>query len=149
MLFTYFDVKLQQLVYQSKATVPFSVEQLANLLRPWRAHNHDQHISGLLLYGGDDIIQVIEGPVESVHALYQTIAADARHYDVITLADGPIQERAFAEWSMGFSALDAVRREQLTGYVGPGLDGHGLPVSPAQWPELTALLREFAAHQPN
>ena len=100
-------MQLQQIVYLSKATVPFSVDQLEQLLRPWRVHNHAQDISGLLLYGDEAIIQVIEGPVESVHALYQTIAADARHYDVITLADGPIPERAFAEWSMGFSALDA------------------------------------------
>nr|WP_277881327.1 BLUF domain-containing protein [Hymenobacter cyanobacteriorum] len=146
-MFNYFDVKLQQLVYQSKSTIPFSAEQLETLLRPWRMHNHAQRISGLLLYGDDDIIQVIEGPVENVHALYQTIAADARHYDVITLADGPIPERAFAEWSMGFSALDESRREQLAGYVGPNLAGPGTPVHPGQWPELTALLREFAAHQ--
>ncbi len=140
-------MKLQQIVYQSKVTVPFSVEQLEQLLRPWRARNHAQRISGLLLYGDDDIIQVIEGPVETVQALYHIIAADARHHDVVTLANGPITERAFAEWSMAFSALDATRREQLTGFVGPTLNGHGLPVSPGEWPELTALLREFAAHQ--
>lgn len=146
-MFNYFDVKLQQLVYQSKVTVPFSVEQLENLLRPWRIYNHSQHISGLLLYGDDDIIQVIEGPAESVHALYQTIAADSRHYDVITLADGPIPERAFAEWSMGFGALDTTRRKKLAGYIGSELSGPGLPTHPGQWPELTAMLREFAAHQ--
>ena len=140
-------MKLQQLVYQSKVTVPFTVEQLEHLLQPWRTYNHSQHISGLLLYGDDDIIQVIEGPTESVHALFHTIAADARHYDVITLADHPVQERAFAEWSMGFGALDTTRREKLAGYVGSVLNGHGLPTRPAQWPELTALLREFAAHQ--
>lgn len=143
----YFDVKLQQLVYQSKATVPFSVDQLQHLLRPWRTHNRAQCISGLLLYGDDDIIQVIEGPVESVHALYQTIAADARHYDVVILSDGPIQERAFAEWSMGFGALDEPRRQRLAGYVRPTHDGSGLPVSPAKWPELMTLLRDFAAYQ--
>ena len=145
--FIYFDVNLQQLVYQSKVTVPFTVEQLEHLLRPWRAYNHSQHITGLLLYGDDDIIQVIEGPADNVHALYQTIAADARHYDVITLADGPIPERAFAEWSMGFGALDTTHREKLAGYIGSELSGHGLPTHPGQWTELTAMLREFAAHQ--
>lgn len=145
--FNSFNVTLQQLVYQSKATVPFSLDQLERLLGPWRAYNHSLHISGLLLYGDEDIIQVIEGPADNVHTLYQTIAADARHYDVITLADGPIQERAFAEWSMGFSALNVPGRQRLAGYVGSVLSGHGLPVRPGQWPELTALLREFAAHQ--
>lgn len=147
LLLNYFDVKLQQLIYQSKAIVPFSVDQLEHLLRSWRTHNYSQHISGLLLYGDDDIIQVIEGPVESVRALYQTIAADARHYDVVILADGPIRERAFAEWSMGFGSLDAPRRQRLAGYVRPAHDGGGLPASPGQWPELTALLRDFATHQ--
>ena len=147
LLTNYLDVKLQQLVYQSKATVPFSVGQLEQLLRPWRARNQGQHISGLLLYGDDDIIQVIEGPVEGVHTLYQTIAADSRHYDVVILADGPIQERAFAEWSMGFGSLDASHRQRLAGYVRPAADGSGLPANPGQWPELTALLRDFATHQ--
>jgi hypothetical protein len=142
-----FPVPLQQLVYQSKATVPFSVEQLEYLLGPWRTHNHALSISGLLLYGEEEIIQVIEGPVESVHTLYQTIARDARHYDVITLADSPIHKRAFAEWSMGFGALETTQREKLTGYVGTVLSGHGLPMHPGQWPELTAMLREFASHQ--
>ena len=147
MLLNYFNVQLQQLVYQSKATLPFSAGQLEQLLVPWRAYNHSQQISGLLLYGDEDIIQVIEGPEDNVHALFQTIAADARHYDVIILADGPVPERAFAEWSMGFGALDAPCRQQLVGYVGPGLGQNGLPTSPGQWPELTAMLREFAAHQ--
>ena len=138
---------LQQLVYQSKAALPFSAGQLEYLLGPWRAHNQSQHITGLLLYGDEDIIQVIEGPAANVHALFQTIAADARHYDVIILADGPVPERAFADWSMGFGTLDAPRRQQLAGYVGPGLSSGGLPARPGQWPELTALLREFAAHQ--
>ena len=140
-------MNLQQIVYQSKVTVPFPAEQLGDLLPRWRTRNHALHISGLLLYGDDDIIQVIEGPVENVRLLYHAIAADARHHDVITLADAPIQERAFAEWSMGFGALDAPRRQQLAGYVSPGLGSSGLPTHPGQWPELTALLREFAAHQ--
>lgn len=140
-------MQLQQLVYHSKATVPFSAHQLARWLGPWRSYNLNQHISGLLLYGDEDIIQVIEGPAENVHALYQKIAADARHYDVITLADSPTPERAFAEWSMGFGSLDAPRRQQLVGYVNPSFLDKGLPTRPGQWPELTALLREFAAHQ--
>ena len=140
-------MQLQQLVYQSKATVQLTPAQLEELLGPWRQYNHQQLISGLLLYGDDDIIQIIEGPAEAVHGLYNVIARDARHYDVITLADGPVAERAFAEWSMGFAALDAPRRQQLAGYVRPGQPQGSLPTSPAEWPELTAMLREFVAQQ--
>ena len=140
-------MQLIQLVYQSRATVPLAADQLQRSLTRWRQHNQREHISGLLLYGEEDIVQVMEGPAAAVHRLYATIAADARHYDVLTLADGPVAARAFAEWSMGFAWLEPGQRAHLAGYVGQSGARGSLPTEPRAWPELTAMLRDFVSQQ--
>ena len=140
-------MQLIQLVYQSRATVPLAADELQQLLGHWRRHNQREHISGLLLYGDEDIVQVLEGPAPAVHRLYATIAADARHHDVLTLADGRVRQRAFADWSMGFAWFEPALRQHLAGYVGrPDAPG-SLPDEPRAWPELTAMLRDFVSQQ--
>ena len=140
-------MQIHQLVYQSRATFSLSASELQRLLGPWRARNHSEHISGLLLYGDEYIVQVIEGPPAAVRRLYAAIARDVRHYDVLTLHDGPVAGRAFAEWNMGFAALAPAQRTQLAGHLANHPPLPALPDEPRQWPALTALLQEFAAQQ--
>ena len=140
-------MQLIQLVYQSRATVPLATAQLERLLGSWRLHNQREHISGLLLYGEEDIVQVIEGPLAAVRRLYDAIARDARHHDVLTLADSPVAQRAFADWSMGFAWYEPGLRQQLAGYVAQQGAPGGLPDEPRAWPELTAMLRDFVSQQ--
>ena len=139
-------MQIQQLVYQSSATVSITLSQFQQLLPIFRAQNHSVGISGLLLYSDDNIMQVLEGPAESVHAVYARIARDMRHYDVCVLADGPVSTRAFGEWSMGFLHLEAPELSQLAGYVSLTQPERLLPQSQA-WPELIALLQEFVARE--
>nr|GFC76762.1 hypothetical protein [Tanacetum cinerariifolium] len=53
-----------QLIYQSSATVAITPHQLQLVLPAWRAHNHAAGISGLLLYGDEGIMQVLEGDAD-------------------------------------------------------------------------------------
>lgn len=140
-------MQVQQLIYQSSATVATTPAQLQHLLPTWRNDNHAAGISGLLLYGEDGIMQVLEGPVQSVHHCYQRIARDARHYNVCMLADGQVSARAFRQWSMGFVHLDAPDFSRLAGYVSPGRAAGLLPGQPQAWPELVALLQEFVLRE--
>lgn len=140
-------MRVQQLVYQSSATVAITPNHLQHLLPAWRAQNHAAGLSGLLLYGGEGIMQVLEGPADSVHTVYQRIARDARHYNVCTLADGLVPARAFGQWSMGFVQLDAPDLSQLAGYVSPAQPARLLPAQPDKWPELLALVQEFVARE--
>lgn len=125
------------------ATTASTPDQLQRLLPKWRIYNHSLGISGLLLYGEEEIMQVLEGPAESVHQCYQLIARDKRHYNVCTLADGVVPARAFGQWSMGFTQLDAPECSRLAGYVSPGQPAGLLPGQPQVWPELVTLLQEF------
>jgi hypothetical protein len=136
-------MQVQQLIYQSLATAASTPEQLQRLLPKWRIYNHSLGISGLLLYGEEEIMQVLEGPAENVHQCYQRIARDKRHYNVCRLADGLVPARAFEQWSMGFTQLDAPDLRRLAGYVSPTQSAGLLPGQPQAWPELVALLQEF------
>jgi hypothetical protein len=140
-------MQVHQLIYQSSATVAITPHQLQQLLPAWRAHNHAAGISGLLLYGDEGIMQVLEGEPDKVHAVYEIIAHDVRHFNVQTLADGPVPQRAFGQWSMGFVQLEAPEFRQLAGYASPARPDSLLPDQPQHWPELQALLQEFALRE--
>ncbi|MVN75029.1 hypothetical protein GO988_01680 [Hymenobacter sp. HMF4947] len=140
-------MQIQQLVYQSLATVAITPAQLQHLLPTWRTRNHATGLSGLLLYGEQGVIQVLEGSPASVHQIYQRILRDARHYNVHTLADGLVPARAFGQWSMGFVELGAPDLSRLAGYVSPAQPAGLVPSHPQAWPELTALLQEFGARE--
>jgi hypothetical protein len=97
---------MHYLVYTSTANFPLTASDLRRLLEPWRENNARAQITGVLLYSEGQIMQVLEGEADALHALFATIAADARHRNVTKLADGHAQGRAFAEWSMQFRTVD-------------------------------------------
>ncbi len=98
---------MHHLVYTSTATLPFPEPELRQLLARWRATNVRLGLTGVLLYSEGNIMQVLEGEQEQVQALFSRIAADVRHRGVTRLADGPVPERAFADWSMRFRAVES------------------------------------------
>ncbi|MBF9236635.1 BLUF domain-containing protein [Hymenobacter sp. BT683] len=97
---------MHHLVYTSSATLPFPEQELRRLLVQWRANNARLGVTGVLMYSDGDIMQVLEGESDRVHDLFDVIAADVRHQGVTKIADGPVRERAFADWSMRFRAVD-------------------------------------------
>lgn len=97
---------MYHLVYTSTASIGLTEVELRQQLGHWRTTNANLHITGLLLYSTDgNIMQVLEGDASVVHALYASIAADVRHHNIVKLADGPVTERAFADWSMQFRSV--------------------------------------------
>jgi hypothetical protein len=96
---------LYHLIYESRATQPFSDTDLLALLRHSRGNNAQHGITGLLLYSSEGrFLQVLEGRRAEVDALYQRISQDARHTACVVLLAGPLATRRFAEWRMGFRA---------------------------------------------
>ncbi|SFQ50174.1 BLUF domain-containing protein [Hymenobacter arizonensis] len=97
---------MHHIVYSSRTIYPFNEADLKYLMNQWRAKNARLDVTGVLLYSEGDIMQVLEGPAAAVQGIFKTIAADVRHQAVIKLSDGPVQGRAFANWSMRFRAVD-------------------------------------------
>ena len=89
-------------MYSSSATVPFSDEDLAELLRRSRAANEDLGVTGLLLHHAGQFMQVLEGPEVVVRGVLARIADDPRHTGVLVLAEERIETRRFPDWAMGY-----------------------------------------------
>ncbi|GAA3995767.1 hypothetical protein GCM10022408_02910 [Hymenobacter fastidiosus] len=110
---------MHHIVYQSCAVGHPTRADLRFLLQQSHANNSQLGITGLLLYGNDNFLQVLEGPAAPVQQLYDRIRADHRHTAIITLADGAIEERVFMDWSMGFQRLSDDDFLRLIGYLNP------------------------------
>lgn len=77
-------------------------DALLELLSESQKRNAARDITGLLLHSDGNIIQIIEGPVDTVKALYAKIAKDARHRGVTLMSSKAIQARDFPHYKMGF-----------------------------------------------
>ena len=92
---------LVRLMYASRATETVRPEVLNAILRKSTQNNPAVGVTGVLCFSGNIYLQVLEGGRSHVSALYNRIAADPRHNDVVLLSYEDIAERGFAGWSMG------------------------------------------------
>jgi hypothetical protein len=107
---------LFHLIYVSSASRLFSKEELVALMKVSAEKNAQAGLTGLLLYKGGNIIQVIEGEEQAVRALFERIKNDSRHRGVIVLAQEAIQERSFPRWGMGFRDLNSTSLREFPEY---------------------------------
>jgi hypothetical protein len=88
-------------MYASRAVPAVDQEELLTILKKSKANNSKTGVTGALCFSEGIFIQALEGGRNAVNALYNRIAGDARHKDVVLLAYQEIEERRFAGWSMG------------------------------------------------
>lgn len=134
---------LVHLIYASAATHRLSEQDLAQLLQSCRDNNARLGLTGMLLHADGSFFQVLEGPDEVVHRLYQRIEDDARHAQVTRIISEPIPRRFFSEWSMGFSDLSATALS-----TAPGVNdffGHAQSFNDVRYGRAKKLLAAFAA----
>lgn len=110
---------LYQLFYNSVARDSMDEAALQLLLACAREHNTAHGITGLLIYEDRtrEFLQVIEGSEIAVKTLYDNICRDARHGHMDVLTEGPVAERGFGGWSMGFRLLGANRSADDDGFA--------------------------------
>ena len=68
-------------------------------------NNKNVDVTGMLLYSDGDFMQLLEGPGNTVEALYARIGLDQRHHKLRRILLEPIDTRAFGDWSMGFARM--------------------------------------------
>jgi hypothetical protein len=95
-----------QLLYVSGATRSIDRTAVSEILATSRRNNAAAGITGMLLFGNDTFIQVLEGERAVIRKLVERIRADARHRNFMELAEREAQARAFPDWQMGFKELD-------------------------------------------
>ena len=132
---------LVRLMYASRATDSVDQEVLSAILKKSKANNPDLGVTGVLCFSGGIFLQVLEGGRSPVSALYNRIANDPRHRDVVLLSYEEIGERSFASWSMGQVNLNRLNPGLLLKYSErPELDPYAVSgeVSLALFNELVA-----------
>ena len=90
---------LKHVIYVSRPT-HFDHMVLDNILTTSRFNNLEVGVTGNLICHSDLFLQMLEGPSDVIHQLYQTILADDRHADIIKLRDEKSELRVFPSWAM-------------------------------------------------
>ncbi len=107
---------LYEIIYVSVAPGDMAAAELSSLMDKAREHNARRGITGMLLYHNREFMQLLEGEEAEVKALYDAICDDDRHQQVYKMWEGPIAERNFSSWSMGFLAPDDAMLRGRPGY---------------------------------
>jgi hypothetical protein len=103
-------------MYCSRAVDAVSPEAIAKIVTQSRANNPGRGITGVLCSSGRIFLQLLEGGRMEVNALYNRISSDPRHQDVMLLSYEEIEERRFAQWSMGQVTLSRINPSLLIKY---------------------------------
>ncbi|MDF0606294.1 BLUF domain-containing protein [Neisseriaceae bacterium TC5R-5] len=107
---------LVRLIYCSRSLEAITNEMLVSILSSAHCNNPLKGITGLLCYGSDAFLQVLEGGRSEVNRLYLQLAQDTRHKDVMLLDYQEIQQRKFANWAMAKIPLDKMNASLLLRY---------------------------------
>ncbi len=115
------ETDLYQIIYASAATRPIEEDELLGILKCSREKNARLGITGMLLHCDGSFIQALEGPKAQVMDLISVIRKDIRHNRIAVLFEGPIKNRSFSQWSMGFNRPSQEELASIEGYT-PYLD---------------------------
>ena len=107
---------LVRLMYASRAAEPVKPETVNAILKKSTVNNPSAGVTGVLCFSGDIFMQVLEGGRAQVSALYNRIAQDPRHRDVVLLSYDEIDERSFAGWAMGQVNMSRLNPAMLLKY---------------------------------
>jgi hypothetical protein len=98
-------MSLNCLVYVSLANQEMSDSHLKVVLKKAREKNEALNITGMLLYRDGFFMQALEGELNDIESLFETISKDERHRDVLLIYKKPITQRGFPDWTMGFNKI--------------------------------------------
>jgi hypothetical protein len=96
-----------QTAYVSRAAGTITQESLLSLLQQCLTNNEASGITGMLLFGNDTFLQVLEGDEAVLNTVVDRIQKDSRHTKVHFLYRKPIERRQYEDWSMGFRRVSA------------------------------------------
>lgn len=99
-------MSINQLVYMSQSTKKMSSTELNEILRVAKNNNQAIDVTGSLFYNGGWFLQVLEGPLDTLTALYKKIEKDPRHKNSRILYNEPAKFRTFTRWSMNMTNLE-------------------------------------------
>ncbi|UOG74564.1 BLUF domain-containing protein [Hymenobacter tibetensis] len=139
-----FAARVHHILYRSRATHPFTQEQLTDLVAHSRPYNTYSDITGLLCYCDGTFVQLLEGPEASVLELYAAICQDPRHEQIETLSDAAGSTRWFADWRMALTTPPPTTFYWLISHLEAREQALVQPQFPITDPHLLTLLQAFS-----
>ena len=109
---------LVRLIYASTATENVGMPEFKGILQQSQVNNNRRDLTGVLAFNSKIFLQGLEGSREEVNELYTRLLRDTRHHTVAILEYAEIEEREWAQWSMGFAAPSADNRALFLKYSG-------------------------------
>ncbi len=104
---------LEQLVYISALSPHVDDECLKDVLAESTTNNRANHVTGILLYVNGSFLQVLEGESSTIAKLFEKIRQDPRHKNVREILQVEIEQREFANWSMGWAQVGAEALDKI------------------------------------
>ena len=101
-----FTNPLYEVLYVSTLAPDQHVTAVADIARRARVMNAAAQITGMLVFDGMRFCQQLEGTQKQVLALEQKIRLDGRHIHMEVLHHGPLAQRRFRCFTIGYSMLD-------------------------------------------
>lgn len=146
-------MELIRIIYTSTAVREYAAADLDDILAS-SARNNAGHaadgsdrVTGMLLYAGGNFMQILEGGKEAVEATFQRLEKDPRHKDIFVIERGPIEQRDFAAWNMGFRRIGQAELDShpaFAPFFRHGFEARRLCAEPGM---ALDMLIEFAANQ--
>ncbi len=96
-----------RLIYFSTARLGLDPADLENILSHAVASNVARGVTGILLYNGQNFLQVLEGPRQAVEELYARIGQDGRHTGVALIKTEDVSTLSYPEWGMKLKELNS------------------------------------------
>ncbi len=97
-----------RLLYSSEAAHDLTEQDIANILQKSNKNNPSEGITGVLVYGGNLFMQVLEGPELAVLKKYTTICDDKRNTNNKIIFITYTDNRLFGKWAMCHINCDPV-----------------------------------------
>lgn len=105
---------MHRLLYKSRSTFAGDAaafeDILEDLVRRSRIANARVNVTGVLIHMDGVFVQLLEGPLDAVEAVFERICRDRRHADLQLIELVGAGERVFGDWSMAkLSSADPQR----------------------------------------
>lgn len=102
---------LHSVVYHCRASRPMSRRDLQAIREASVRNNQRDQITGMLIYGWQQFVQIIEGSDSALMSLLGRITRDDRGLSVELSAIESIETRSYANWSMAVVDLELAGSE--------------------------------------
>ncbi len=93
-------MRLCRLIYSSHAIPNLQYRDLLDIMQKSEQNNILVGLTGILCFGDDMFLQVLEGGRKAVSQTYHRITQDQRHYDPEIIECVEVDQRHFSTWSM-------------------------------------------------